>query len=143
MKSIEKLKLGYPGVPIFARGSDISAAFELINAGAESMLPDQLQIGLNLGQNVLNILGADDEDVDYDGGGDGGDDTIIESLSYGSSSSSGSSSSNSNYARSLMEAKVQEGFAERASNSKKSINRTGNKWAINESGKLKVNAISG
>jgi monovalent cation:H+ antiporter-2, CPA2 family len=57
-KAVESLRVSYPTVPLYALGADIRDAAELERAGADRVVMSSTALGLRLGKEILQRLGA-------------------------------------------------------------------------------------
>ncbi|KAJ7553953.1 hypothetical protein O6H91_06G120000 [Diphasiastrum complanatum] len=65
VQAVERLRLAFPGVPIYARAQDLGHLLELKNAGATDAILENAETSLQLGSVLLQGLGVMSEDVAF------------------------------------------------------------------------------
>lgn len=60
LQAVQALRRSYPDIPLFARSRDERHALELKNAGATLVIPETLEVALQLSASVLNQLALGD-----------------------------------------------------------------------------------
>lgn len=63
--SVQRLRLAFPGIPIYARAQDLSHLLELKKAGATDALLENAETSLQLGSKLLKGLGVMSDDVSF------------------------------------------------------------------------------
>eukprot|EP00607_Mallomonas_marina_P010758 CAMPEP_0182421836 /NCGR_PEP_ID=MMETSP1167-20130531/7354_1 /TAXON_ID=2988 /ORGANISM="Mallomonas Sp, Strain CCMP3275" /LENGTH=832 /DNA_ID=CAMNT_0024599371 /DNA_START=104 /DNA_END=2602 /DNA_ORIENTATION=+ len=62
-KSVQRLRYTFPGVPIISRANNRQGLFEVLDAGANRVIPDDREAALSMASSVLESLGADPNDL--------------------------------------------------------------------------------
>lgn len=65
VEAVERLRLTYPGIPIYARAEDLSHLLELKSAGATDAILENTETSLQLGSVLLRGLGVLSDDVSF------------------------------------------------------------------------------
>ncbi|GLJ29909.1 hypothetical protein SUGI_0591300 [Cryptomeria japonica] len=65
VQSVERLRLAFPSVPIYARAQDLGHLLELKRAGATDAILENAETSLQLGSKLLRGLGAMSDDVSF------------------------------------------------------------------------------
>ncbi|KAH7426964.1 hypothetical protein KP509_10G024200 [Ceratopteris richardii] len=65
VQAVERLRLTYPGIPIYARAEDLSHLLELKSAGATDAILENTETSLQLGSVLLRGLGVLSDDVSF------------------------------------------------------------------------------
>ncbi|GBG71072.1 hypothetical protein CBR_g8371 [Chara braunii] len=65
VEAVERLRLAYPTVPIYARALDLDHLTELKLAGATDVVPENTETSLRLGSALLEKLGVMSDDVTF------------------------------------------------------------------------------
>eukprot|EP00250_Pteridium_aquilinum_P020013 c24667_g1_i1 orf=705-3422(-) len=65
VEAVERLRLAFPGIPIYARAEDLAHLLELKSAGATDAILDNTETSLQLGSVLLRGLGVLSDDVSF------------------------------------------------------------------------------
>lgn len=65
VESVERLRLAFPSVPIYARAQDLGHLLELKKAGATDVILENAETSLQLGSKLLRGLGVMSDDVTF------------------------------------------------------------------------------
>lgn len=65
VEAVERLRLAFPGIPIYARAEDLSHLLELKSAGATDAILENTETSLQLGSVLLRGLGVLSDDVSF------------------------------------------------------------------------------
>lgn len=65
VQSVERLRLAFPSVPIYARAQDLGHLLELKKAGATDVILENAETSLQLGSKLLRGLGVMSDDVTF------------------------------------------------------------------------------
>lgn len=65
VEAVERLRMAFPGIPIYARAEDLSHLLELKSAGATDAILENTETSLQLGSVLLRGLGVLSDDVSF------------------------------------------------------------------------------